>query len=67
MEDAGPALLNVWRAGMKKDGGEPSLVRQWGVEPQSMEPESIILSIELRAHMNAICDLRSGCSCRRYR
>ena len=25
-------------------------VRPWGVEPQSMEPESIILSIELWAH-----------------
>lgn len=26
------------------------LVHPWGVEPQSMEPESIILSIELRVH-----------------
>lgn len=26
-------------------------VRPWGVEPQSMEPESIILSIELRARV----------------
>ena len=26
-----------------------TLVRPWGVEPQSMEPESIILSIELWA------------------
>ena len=26
------------------------IVRPWGVEPQSMEPESIILSIELWAH-----------------
>lgn len=25
-------------------------VRPWGIEPQSMEPESTILSIELRAH-----------------
>ncbi len=29
-----------------------SKVRPWGVEPQSMEPESIILSIELRAHLD---------------
>lgn len=31
------------------------LVRPWGVEPQSSEPESDILSIELRAHFS---DLR---------
>ena len=30
-------------------------VRPWGVEPQSSEPESDILSIELRAHFS---DLR---------
>lgn len=27
-----------------------ALVHPWGVEPQSMEPESIILSIELWVH-----------------
>ncbi len=27
------------------------VVRPWGVEPQSTEPESVILSIELRAHI----------------
>ena len=28
-----------------------SLVSPWGVEPQSLEPESNILSIELRRHL----------------
>lgn len=28
------------------------VVHPWGVEPQSMEPESIILSIELRVHFS---------------
>lgn len=27
------------------------IVHPWGVEPQSMEPESIILSIELWVHI----------------
>lgn len=39
---------------IKKRTGEGPLenlkVRPWGVEPQSTEPESVILSIELRAH-----------------
>ena len=30
-----------------KQVGHSSFVRPWGVEPQSMEPESSILSIEL--------------------
>lgn len=43
----------------KKTGGDYCrpffFVRPWGVEPQSSEPESDILSIELRAHFS---DLR---------
>ena len=36
-----------------------SLVSPWGVEPQSLEPESNILSIELRRHLQRnICALR---------
>ena len=34
----------------KFNGLIAQIVRPWGVEPQSMEPESIILSIELWAH-----------------
>ncbi len=39
-----------WRAGITILRLECMyLVRPWGVEPQSTEPESVILSIELRA------------------
>lgn len=38
--------------------GTLSLVHPWGVEPQSLEPESNILSIELR--VQAYC-LLCGC------
>ncbi len=34
--------------------GRLSLVHPWGVEPQSKEPESFILSIELRVPLNEI-------------
>ena len=34
------------------------LVHPWGVEPQSKEPESFILSIELRVPLNEIGKMR---------
>ena len=42
---------------VQKNGYKPlevsnHVVRPWGVEPQSKEPESFILSIELRAHFS---------------
>ena len=38
-------------------------VRPWGVEPQSKEPESFILSIELRAHSFLFCSAKIQLFC----
>ena len=38
-------------------------VRPWGVEPQSKEPESFILSIELRAHRFLFCSAKIQLFC----
>ena len=38
-------------------------VRPWGVEPQSKEPESFILSIELRAHSFLFCGVKLRKEC----
>ena len=41
--------VEILRLAPKKNLNLKKGVHPWGVEPQSMEPESIILSIELRA------------------
>ena len=43
---------------MKKNAKCYKEVRPWGVEPQSLEPESNILSIELRAHVFEFADAK---------
>ena len=39
----------IYEKSVPRDVGTPMVVRPWGVEPQSLEPESSILSIELWA------------------